>query len=552
MIPLSEEEAGRALGVGALRAPVTGVGIDSRALRPGDLFVALKGERFDGHDFVAAAFQAGASGAVVEKRAWEARRLGPPGLTKAGQPPEQPGCEFGPGPVYEVKDTLAALGALAREVRRKSTAMVFAVTGSVGKTSTKDALAAMLGRVCRTVATTANENNEVGVPLTLLATQPDTEAVVVEMGMRGLGQIAALAEVAEPDIGVITNIHPVHLELLGSLEGIAQAKAELIAGVRAGGAVVVPQDCKILQPYLVDTDRRIVSFSAGVDACLADVQGWLERDEGGSGKGGSACRIMLRWPRGKVQVETVDMPEYRVENIVAAVAACYAARLPVEECAGGLAEVRFGTGRGQVLCLPGICVVDDTYNANPAAVRAALDDLVRLAAERGGRPVAVLGDMLELGPESERYHREIGRYAAEIGVECLWGVGERARAIGEGFREGVAEREFSPAMPGPAADHGAEYAVGEYAVGHTTARIREAGHVPSSEETSSLVASLRSGDVVLFKASRGLRLEIMVSRVVALAEAGAWATPADPRACDPRACDPRACDGVEPEETMSC
>ena len=161
--------------------------------------------------------------------------------------------------------------------------------------------------------------------------------------------------------------------------------------------------------------------------------------------------------------------------------------------------------------------------------------------------MAVLGDMLELGPESERYHREIGRYAAEIGVECLWGVGERAWAIGEGFREGVAERESSPAMPGPAADHGAEYAVGEYAVGHTTARSREAGHVPSSEETSSLVASLRSGDVVLFKASRGLRLEIMVSRVVALAEAGTWATLADPRACDSR-----AYDGVEPEETMSC
>jgi UDP-N-acetylmuramoyl-tripeptide--D-alanyl-D-alanine ligase len=528
MIPLSGEEAGRALGVGALRAPVTGVCIDSRALRPGDLFVALKGERFDGHDFVVAAFQAGASGAVVEKRAWEARRSGARGATEVGQSPGRPGRESGPESVYEVEDTLAALGALAREVRRKSAATVFAVTGSVGKTSTKDALAAMLGRVRRTVATAANENNEVGVPLTLLATQPDTEAVVVEMGMRGLGQIAALVEVAEPDIGVITNIHPVHLELLGSLEGIAQAKGEIIAGVRAGGAVVVPQDCGILQPYLVDMNRRVVSFSVGVDACPADVQGWLERGEGGGG-----CRVILHWPKGKVQIETGDMPEYRVENIVAAAAACYAAGLSVEECAGGLAEARFGTGRGQVLCLPGICVVDDTYNANPAAVRAALDDLVRLAAERGGRPVAVLGDMLELGLESERYHREAGRYAAEIGVECLWGVGERSRAIGEGFREGVAESESSPATPRPAADH---------AAGRAADRDREAGHVPSSEETSSLVASLRPGDVVLFKASRGLRLEIMVSRVVALAKAGTWAAPADPRACD----------GAEPEETMSC
>jgi UDP-N-acetylmuramoyl-tripeptide--D-alanyl-D-alanine ligase len=344
MIPLSAEEVGRALGTLPLGVPITGVSIDSRSIRPGDLFIALRGERFDGHDFVAAAFAVGAAAAVVEKSAWADRDQNP------GQP------------VFQVDDTLEALSALARAVRRKSPATVFAITGSVGKTSTKDVLAAMVGRVRRTVATAANQNNEIGVPLTLLAIEPDSEAVIVEMGMRGLGQIAALAEVAEPDVGVLTNIHPVHLELLGCLENVARAKAELIKGVKSGGAVVVPGECEVLQPYLTDSPGRVVRFGARSGACPAEVEAWFEGPQEVSGR-----TVGLRWPEGEARIETGYLPSYRLENIAAAAAACYAAGLPVAACAEGIADVRFSRGRGEVLEFPGIVLVDDTYNANPAA-----------------------------------------------------------------------------------------------------------------------------------------------------------------------------------------
>ncbi|MBN1319376.1 MAG: UDP-N-acetylmuramoyl-tripeptide--D-alanyl-D-alanine ligase [Thermoleophilia bacterium] len=469
MIALTAEEAGRALGLPPLATPVSGVSIDTRTLQPGDLFVALKGERFDGHDFVKAALAAGASGAVVGRETWRNREAD---------------RGAGPSPVYEVDDTLEALWALAREVRRKSKAVVFAVTGSAGKTSTKDLLGAMAGRVRRLVMTAANQNNEVGVPLTLLAITSDTEAVVVEMGMRGRGQIAALAQVAEPDIGVITNIHPVHLELLGTLEDIAEAKAELAKGLRPGGTAVIPAECGVLQPYINAAECRTVRFGPDEPGCAADVKGALQPSSEGRD-----YVLRFRWPGGQVEVETPHMPRHRVENATGAAAACYAAGLPVAECAAGVTAVRLSGGRGDVLHLPGLTIIDDTYNANPAAVRAAVDDLVRMAAETGGRAVAVLGDMLELGPESERYHLETGEYAARAGVRALWGVGPLAGATVDGFenrwRAKGADRDWM------------------------------AGHVASAEETSSVSAALRPGDVVLFKASRSMRLETMVRRLVA-------------------------------------
>jgi UDP-N-acetylmuramoyl-tripeptide--D-alanyl-D-alanine ligase len=492
MITLSEDEAGRALGLGPLAAPVTGVSIDSRSTLPGDLFVALRGERFDGHDFVDAAFAAGASGAVVERQTWLSR------CTAQGA--RQGAMGSARHPVYQVGDTLEALGVLAREVRRRSRATIFAITGSVGKTSTKDVLRAMVGRVREVAATAANQNNEVGVPLTLLAMEPGTEAVIVEMGMRGRGQIAALARIAEPDIGVITNVHPVHLEILGTLEEVAEAKAELVAGLKPGGTAVVPGDCVLLRPHVTAAGRRVVSFGSGAEARDADVQGTLEAREGGAG-----CVLVLRWPAGRVELECAYLPRHRLENAVAAAAACYAAGLPVEECAAGLADVRPSGGRGDVVSLPGLCVIDDTYNANPAAVRAALDDLVRLVSERGGRAVAILGDMLELGTQSERFHEEAGDYAAAIGVRALWGVGPLARATVAGF-----ERHWREG-PDPASEW-------------------TAGHVGSAEETSTVAAGLRPGDVVLFKASRSMRLEKMVGRVVEAAEAGTWSPTSVPPA----------------------
>ena len=388
------------------------------------------------------------------------------------------------GPLYQVPDTLEALGALAREERRISGVTVFAVTGSVGKTSTKDLLQAMVGRVRRVVATAGNQNNEVGVPLTLLSIEPETEAVVVEMGMRGRGQIADLARVAEPDVGLITNVHPVHLELLGTVEDVAEAKAELVAGVKPGGAAVVPADCALLRPFTTRAACLVVRFAVDGERCDAEVHGRLEWTEGED-----RAVFVLRWPEGEARVETVPMPMHQVENAVAAAAACYAAGLPVAECAAGIGDVRFSAGRGDIIDVQGLCVVNDTYNANPAAVRAALDDLIRLATRRSGRPVAVLGDMLELGPEEARYHEEVGAYAAAVGVRALWGVGRLAQATVEGYRRAM------EAQKGLDADW-------------------YAGHVESCEESSSVSSELRRGDVVLFKASRSLRLETMVGRII--------------------------------------
>ena len=472
MITLTEEEAGRALGVPALAGPVMGISIDSRSLRRGDLFVALRGERFDGHDFVDAAVAAGASGVVVERTAGAA-------MTTAHAVP-----------VYGVDDTLEALGALAREVRRKSRAIVFAVTGSVGKTSTKDLLSAMVGRVRRVVATNSNQNNEVGVPLTLLRIDDQTDAVVVEMGMRASGEIARLARIAEPDVGVITNIHPVHLELLGTIENIARAKAELLGELAENGVAVVPAEDGALQPFVAASGRRAVTFSAGDLATTADVRVSRRPSE----RGKSEALVVL-WPEGEAVVETAHLAAHVVENVAAAAAACYAAGLPVGECARGIGETRFSPNRGELIELPGVLVVDDTYNANPAAVRAALDGLVRLAAQRGGRPVAVLGDMLELGPESATFHRQVGAYAAELGVRALWGVGRESMETVRGFREGWEARQAS---------------VGDF----------WAGHVVSAEESSPVLRGLGPSDVVLFKASRSIRLEKMVRRLVDERRAG--------------------------------
>jgi UDP-N-acetylmuramoyl-tripeptide--D-alanyl-D-alanine ligase len=484
MLALSAEEAGRALRSGPLKTAVTGVSTDTRSLKPGDLFVALRGERFDGHDYVEAALAAGACGAVVEGPSWAERGEAAAVEARAA--------------VYPVEDTLAALGALAREVRRKSGALVLAVTGSAGKTSTKDILGALVARVRSVVVTAANQNNEVGVPLTLLQIEPDTEAVIVEMGMRGRGQIAALAEMAEPDVGVITNVYPVHLELLGTIENIAEAKAELITGLREGGVGVVPLVCEPLEPCLAAACRAVVRFATRSGLLCAnetaDVLASAEPEEGAD-----VQTLRVRWPGGEAALEIPAVPRHTLQNLVAAAAGCYAAGLPVSECLPGFLDSVPGKGRGETVRLPGICIIDDTYNANPAAVRAALDDLVRVAARLGGRPVAVLGDMRELGPEERSFHRQTGEYAAAAGVRMLWGVGELSRSTADGFR-----------------DASAAGAAGEGQGGL-------AGHVASPAETLPVEGSLRPGDVVLFKASRSVRLEEMVDRIAQQARAGRWA-----------------------------
>ena len=369
MIPLSVEEVRRLAG-GDLRAredTVTGVTVDSRAAGPGDLFVAIG----RGREFADDAFERGAAAALLSD------------------------------------DPFAALAALARAVRDRSEARVAAVTGSVGKTSTKDILAALCRPHGRTIAAEAGYNNEVGLPLTLLRVEPDTEVVVAEMGMRGLGQIEALCRVARPEVGVITAVGPVHLELLGTVERVAQAKAELVASLPAGGTGVVPSDAPELEPHLRRDDIDLVRFGPGGDVRLvafdpprlaADVRGTL------------------------VELEVPFGAEHHAHNALAALSAYAALGLPLDRAGEGAPEIRFSRLRGEEIELPGgALLVNDAWNANPVSMRAALGDLVRRAA--GGRSVAVLGEMAELGEGALRFHEEVGAAARELGVDVVFAVG---------------------------------------------------------------------------------------------------------------------------------
>jgi UDP-N-acetylmuramoyl-tripeptide--D-alanyl-D-alanine ligase len=481
VIALSAHEVATALGIEAGGGTVRGVSTDSRTLRPGDLFVALRGTSYDGHAFVPAAFAAGASGAVVEL-----------GAAIAGDSDWQPP---GSGHLLRVPDTVQALAGLARTARRKSGATVIAVTGSVGKTGTKDLLRAMAGSIRRVSATAANENNEIGVPLTLLRADPDAQVIVLEMGMRGPGQIAELAAIAEPDVGLITAIAPVHLELLGTLDDVARAKMELLFALREGGVGVIPAGVPALDGLAAETGRRMVRFSLG-DAPEADVKGIVY------GPAGARRRLELRWPDGSLELEAPFSARHRLENAVAAAAACYAAGLPLDRCVPGLQQTEFTPSRGDEIEVGSWLVLDDSYNANPAAMRLALDTLVERAAERRGRAIAVLGDMLELGPEAERYHREVGRYAAEVGVSGLWAYGPLSQATVEGFWQGLARpRPVEPQPSGIASESG------EF--------MRTAAYLANLEaEVLTLKSTLRPGDTILVKGSRGMRLERVVAQLV--------------------------------------
>jgi UDP-N-acetylmuramoyl-tripeptide--D-alanyl-D-alanine ligase len=375
------------------RAPwadeVTGVQIDSRRIEEGDLFVAVGG----GADFVRHAFARGAAATLVPD------------------------------------DAFGALAALGRAVRDRATAKIVAITGSTGKTSTKDILAAMCRPHARTVAAEAGHNNEIGLPLTLTRIEPDTEVVVCEMGMRGLGQIAELCALARPDVGVITSIGPVHLELLGTIENVAQAKAEVVAALPAGGAVVVPDE-PLLEPYLARDDIEIRRFGP------ENVESF-ERLNGGS-------RVVFSLDGQRIELEFPFTARHQAQNAAAALLAVQALGLPLPE---GRVEVELSRWRGEESPLPGGGVlINDAYNANPTSMRAALEHL----AAHDGRTVAILGEMAELGPGALDYHREIGELVSQLGIEVVLGVGELARAYGgEWVADAAAAAERAPGLVRP-------------------------------------------------------------------------------------------------------
>ena len=407
--------------------------IDSRAVGPGDLFVGLPGSQVDGGRFAARALEAGAWGVLVGPE-WAAGVSG--------------------GAVLVADDPLAALQALAREWRRELGSAVIAVTGSVGKTSTKDLIAAVLSGQRSVVASRENFNTEIGMPLEILGAPAGTEVLVLEAAMRGFGQIAELAAICEPDVGVITNIGPVHLEQVGSLEGVARAKAELLESV---STAVVPVGEALLEPY-VRPGLRVRRFGEGGDVVF---------DGDAVVAGGE-----------RLDVELAFTARHQRTNALAAVAAA----LAVGVRPSGRVEAPTGALRGELVPLPdGAVAINDCYNASPLSMRAALDELAAYDAG-GGRRLAVLGDMLELGAEESALHREVGTLAGEAGVELLVTVGPRAAAMLETF-------------------DGEGYAVAD------------------AGEAAALTADLIApGDVVLVKGSRGVGLEV-VAPALAVAEA---------------------------------
>ncbi len=431
-----------AAGARLISPPPTAAGpertvIDSRAAGPGTLFVGLPGENADGGAFAPQALAAGAWGVLVTPGHAEAAKCAPPGVLLAAE------------------DPLHGLHALATSWRRHLGAKVIGVTGSTGKTTTKELLLAVLAPHRHTVASRANFNTEIGLPLEILGAPEGTEVLVLEMAMRGPGQIAELAGVAEPDVGVIVSVGPVHLELLGTVEAIAAAKAELIAALPAGGTAVIPAGEPLLEPHLrggID----VVSFGEGGEVRLAQAD---------------PEHVTIEAREARIELEVPFTQAHLRTDLLAAVAAAMAIGVTPE----GRVELALSPGRGQRTALPtGVTVIDDCYNANPMSMRAALDDLAASSDGSGaGRRVAILGDMLELGPEARRHHVEIGRYAEEARLDLLVTVGPLASAMGDGF-----EGEIH--------------------------RVADAG------EAAALAPELlQEGDVVLVKASRGVGLELV-------------------------------------------
>jgi UDP-N-acetylmuramoyl-tripeptide--D-alanyl-D-alanine ligase len=368
--------------------------IASNEAGAGDLFFGLRGERVDGGEFAAAALAAGAWGAVVAPQHAAALAAGDAG-----------------GWVFSVADPLAALQVLARAWRRELGVPVVGVTGSVGKTSVKDIARALLpGRVH---ANRENLNTEIGLPLTVLEAPAETELLVLEMAMRGAGQIAELAAIAEPDVAVITNVGPVHVELLGSVEAIAAAKAEVLAALPPDGTAVVPVDAGELEPHLA-TAPRLLRFGPGGDVDAVE-----------SGVAEGVTEALIATPAGRARFHFPFAERHNLTNALAAIGAGVALGAPLEQMADRAASIGFSRFRGERLELAdGIVLVNDSYNANPVSMRAALDHLASL---EGTRRIAVLGEMAELGPDAPRYHREVGAHARAEGVDLLVGVGEPAR-----------------------------------------------------------------------------------------------------------------------------
>lgn len=428
--------------------PIRGAAVDSRAIEPGQLFVALPGERTDGHAFVADAVSRGAAAVVVTR------------------PVPDPGS-LGDVTIVRVADGLAALAALAAGWRRRFEPLVVGVTGSIAKTSTKEAIAAVLERRFRTLRSEGNQNNEIGLPLTVLRLGPDHEAAVLEMGMYVGGEIAELARIAAPRIGVVTAVQPVHLSRIGSIEAIESAKGELLEALPRDGTAVLNADDRIVRRMARRTVARVVTYGFDNEA---DVTADAVESAGLAG-----MRFVLRAGADRQAAAIPTLGRLSVHNALAAAAVGRAAGMTLREIATGLASGWSAPHRAQVVRAGGVTLVDDSYNASPRSVVAALELLSGLPGRRG----AVLGEMLELGDASEEGHRAVGEAAART-VDWLVVVGRAAAPIAEG----AVDAGMDPARVSVVPDQDAVVAT--------------------------LPPRLRAGDVVLVKASRGIGLDRLV------------------------------------------
>ena len=457
---LARAAAGRLLA-GLSDIELGDISIDSRSIRSGDVFLAIRGERLDGHDFIAEALRKGAAGVIVSDSA----ALPVTGAAR-------------PAPVaIVVEDTTRALQSIAREVRRRSGAQVVAITGSVGKTTTKELTAAFIGTRHDVARNKGNLNNHIGLPLSLLELRRRPDVAVVEMGMNHAGEIRTLVGIAEPDIRVWTNVAEVHAASFASIEGIADAKAEILEGAGPGDHLVVNADDPLAMARVGRFPGRTTTFGMSEPA---DVRATDVEDRGLDG-----MRAVVRTPAGSSTLATPLIGTGQVANVLAAIAVALRFQIPLAEMVRLAAGIASPPGRGEVVRLSGgVTIVDDSYNSSPAALERALRSL---GSDRGHRRrIAVLGEMLELGARAPALHRGCGRLAVEAGFDVLVVVG------------------------GPAASGLAE---GARAAGLDAGRVLTCA---ASDEAAALTANLvRGGDLVLVKGSRGVRVDRVVDRLKA-------------------------------------
>ncbi len=428
--------------------PIRGAAVDSREVRPGALFVALPGERTDGHAYLSEAVRAGAAALLVTR------------------PPADAGA-LGDVTVVRVADGLAALGAVAAGWRRRFEPLVVGVTGSIAKTSTKEAVAAVLGGRFRTLKSEGNQNNEIGLPLTVLRLGPEHEAAVLEMGMYVGGEIAELARIAVPSIGIVTAVQAVHLSRIGSLEAIEEAKGELIEALPPGGTAILNADDSIVRRMGSRTVARVVTYGFADDA---DVGAESVRSNGLDGMG-----FVLRAAGERRPATIPALGRLSVHNALAAAATGLAAGLTLDEISTGLGRGWSAPHRVAPIRLGTVTIVDDSYNASPGSMVAALE----LLAELPGRRVAVLGEMLELGDAHDDGHYAVGEAAGRV-ADLVIVVGVGANGVAEGARDA-------------GLDPGRVLAVDD-----------------ANAALEALRPRLRDGDVVLVKASRGIGLDALV------------------------------------------